>query len=146
MEAGLPQPGDENVRCLWPRQKNAGAKTDTLVELTDVYPALMGLCGLPIPKGLQGVSLAPLLEDPARQWKEAAFGQYPCSWFEDGKPAGVVRRTMRTCIYRHTEWLDCITGETPARELYDRESGPAHTHDLADQAEYTEVIQKLSAM
>jgi len=129
-----------------PGQKNAGAKIDALVEFVDIYPTLVDLCGLPMPDGLEGISMTPLLDDPKRPWKKAAFSQYPRAWFEDGKPAGVMGRTMRTLRYRYTEWQDYITGEIRARELYDHTRDPAEMHNLVNRLEYIETIQRLSRM
>ena len=56
-----------------PGQQPAGAKTDALVEFVDIYPTLCDLCGIPLPEGLEGSSFKPLMENPNREWKEAAF-------------------------------------------------------------------------
>src|SRR5687768_16882371 len=60
-----------------PGQKTAGAKTDALVEFVDIYPTLAELAGLQPTDGLEGTSFAPLIADPTRPWKSAAFSQYP---------------------------------------------------------------------
>lgn len=54
------------------------AASDALVELVDMYPTLVEMAGLPMPEHLQGRSFAPLIEEPDRAWKSAAFSQFPC--------------------------------------------------------------------
>lgn len=54
-----------------------GQKTDALVELIDMYPTLCDLSGISIPPHVQGHSFAPLIDNPKREWKKAAFSQYP---------------------------------------------------------------------
>jgi len=57
--------------------KNRGKTTDALVELIDMYPTLCELAGITCPDHLEGCSFAPLLDDPKRSWKSAAFSQFP---------------------------------------------------------------------
>ena len=54
-----------------------GSKTNALVELVDMYPTLCDLAGVSIPESLEGQSFKPLLTDPNRKWKDAAFTQFP---------------------------------------------------------------------
>nr|WP_319273217.1 sulfatase [uncultured Draconibacterium sp.] len=58
-------------------EKTRGEQTDALVELVDMYPTLCELAGLPKPEKLEGQSFVPLLENPDREWKNAAFSQFP---------------------------------------------------------------------
>ncbi len=58
--------------------KATGRSSDALVELLDMYPTLCELAGLPVPKHVEGRSFAPVLDDPDRQGKPAAFSQFPC--------------------------------------------------------------------
>jgi arylsulfatase A-like enzyme len=57
-----------------PGNKNNGKESAGLVELVDIYPTLVDLCGLTSPpQPLEGTSFKPLLEDPSRAWKQAVF-------------------------------------------------------------------------
>ncbi|MBK1875965.1 sulfatase [Pelagicoccus mobilis] len=65
---------------IWTPDMPAGSRgktTDALVELVDMYPTLCDLVGVDIPEHVEGHSFKPLLEDPDRSWKTAAFSQYP---------------------------------------------------------------------
>ncbi|MBN2475488.1 MAG: sulfatase [Pirellulales bacterium] len=119
-----------------PAQKQPGAKTDALAEFVDIYPTLCDLCSLPIPDGLEGTSLAPVMEDPKRAWKTAALSQYP-----RGKVMGY---SMRTDRYRYTEWLPRAGGAPVARELYDHRNDPQENVNLAGLPESAEMVSQLS--
>ena len=54
-----------------------GKSSKALVELVDMYPTLSELAGLDLPKHLEGQSFAPLIENPDKEWKQAAFTQFP---------------------------------------------------------------------
>lgn len=57
--------------------KNRGIKTNALVELIDIFPTLCDLTGLEIPKQTEGLSFKPLLKNPKKKWKTAAYSQFP---------------------------------------------------------------------
>lgn len=54
-----------------------GKRSEALVELVDMYPTLADLANLPLPKHLEGQSFKPLLDNPNKEWKTAAFSQFP---------------------------------------------------------------------
>ena len=60
-----------------PDMKIRGKKSNALVELVDLFPTLCDLANVSKPKHLEGQSFLPLLNDPNKQWKKAAFSQYP---------------------------------------------------------------------
>ena len=108
-------------------------RTDALAELVDIYPTLCDACQIPIPSQLEGLSLMPVIEQPTRPWKTAAFSQL--------NRAGVGGRSIRTAQYRYTEW-----GNRGRRgqELYDYHADPDETVNIADLPENTELIAHLS--
>ena len=118
-----------------PAQKKPGAKCNALVEFVDIYPTLCQLCNLPIPDGLEGTSMAPLLDEPDRQWKTAAFSQYP-----RGRVMGYSMRTER---YRYTEWRDPKSELPVAVELYDYQTDPHGDVNLAGTPQAAKLVEEL---
>jgi uncharacterized sulfatase len=98
------------------------------VELVDLYPTLTELCGLRRPDGLEGSSLAPLLDDPQRPWKRAAFttmgrGKDRTEAATDIEFLG---HSVRTERWRYTEW----DGGKQGIELYDHSNDPLEMTNL----------------
>lgn len=121
-----------------PSQKAGGKATDALVEFVDVYPTLCELCGLTVPAHCEGASMAPLLDEPARKWKQAVFSQYP-----RGRIMGY---TMRTDRWRYTEWRQRKDAAVTARELYDHKTDTGENVNLAGGPEHAETVKRLAAM
>lgn len=110
-----------------PGLKTAGKTSSSLVELLDLYPTLTELCGLKNPAGLEGVSLVPVLNDPAKAVKAAAFTQHPREAYFDRTPSGVPRAmgySVRTPAGRYTEWRAWTTGKVVGAEYYDHTRDP----------------------
>jgi uncharacterized sulfatase len=123
---------------------DAARRPNALVEFVDVYPTLADLCDLPVPKGLEGVSLKPLLENPAASVKKVALSQYPRSASKAGGGA-VMGYSIRDERWRLTLWRNRKDGSIVAPELYDEANDPAETVNLADRTEHRAVIQGLSS-
>jgi len=118
--------------------KTAGRRTRALTEYVDIYPTLCQACSLPVPAHLEGISVLPLVENPDRPWKKAAFSQYP-----RGKVMGY---SMRTDRFRYTEWQDRNTGKVLARELYDHAEDPDENVNVASEPRYKRDVTRLSRM
>ena len=123
----------------YPEMKNAGERTNALVEYVDIFPTLCDLTGTPAPEYLEGTSLKPLLNNPGRSWKSAAFSQYPRGKNMEGF-------AVRTDRYRYVEWKKS-DGEIIARELYDHKTDPQESRNVAQQHPdiVTELSKKLAA-
>ena len=118
-----------------PRNPHGGAKTRALVELVDLFPTLVDLCGLPMPPRLAGATLGPVLKNPAATIKPAAFTQHPRPSYYDREPEKVPKAmgcSVRTAQVRYTEWRDWKTGATIGRELYAEDNEPAETKNRID--------------
>jgi len=125
-----------------PGMKHAGARTDALVEFVDIYPTLADLAGLPLPAHLEGMSFKPVLENPQRAWKQAAYSQYPRT------NAGVqlMGYSMRTERYRFTAWVRRDDpSQIDAIELYDHQTDPQENTNLANRDDHQAVVEQLTA-
>ena len=130
-----------------PVMPTAGMRTEALVEFVDIYPTLCELTGVPVPDDLEGTSFAPLVDDPSRPWKKAAFTQF----LREGiwiAPDGVeyMGYSVRTDRFRYTEWVDWETFELKATELYDHERDPGESRNVAEDAGYAEVRSEMAAI
>ncbi|MEO1528414.1 MAG: sulfatase [Planctomycetota bacterium] len=104
-----------------------GQSTGQLTESVDIYPTLAELAGLPTPKGPQsidGVSLVPVLNDPAARVRDHAFHAYP---------KAKLGRAIRTARYRLVEWRKFgAAAKTAEYELYDYRDDPVETKNVAN--------------
>jgi len=126
-----------------PGMKNAGAHTDALVEFVDIYPTLSDLAGLPLPAHLEGTSFKPLLDEPKRAWKPAAFSQYPRP---PGKTmsAALMGYSMRTDRYRFTVWVNRKDHtKVDAIELYDHQTDPQENTNITKSPANAELVNRL---
>ena len=99
-----------------------------LAELVDLYPTVADYCGLTAPHQLAGQSLRPLLEDPSRPGKEAAFTLVT-------RGAGQSGQSVRTQRWRYTRWSDGTA------ELYDHQADPEETRDVAADPAYADLVR-----
>jgi len=113
-----------------------GVRTRRLTEFVDIYPSLCELAGLSLPATLEGTSFVPLMKEPDRPWKKAAFSQYP-----RGKVMG---HSMRTEKYRFTRWVGPGT-EVSGTELYDHDADDKENVNLAVMPEHSKTVEALTA-
>lgn len=121
------------IICL-PNAKGNGQVSERVVESLDFYPTLAELCGLVQPQGLEGRSLAPLLNNPNLEWNHPAF----IVWSENGKTLhGVAVRNER---WRYAEFVD------GGAMLFDEEKDPRELKNVADDPKNAAIRAELSKL
>jgi arylsulfatase A-like enzyme len=105
-----------------------GGVSSRPVSLIDLYPTLLELTGLPSSSGLDGMSLAPLLKDPAAPWERPAL-----------TTAGYKNHSLRTERWRYIRYAD------GSEELYDHDVDPLERNNLASRPESADVKRQLQA-
>ena len=116
-----------------------GSSTRQLAESVDVFPTLAELAGLPAPAGPQprdGISLVPVLKNPAARVRDHAYHCFPKQ---------LMGRAIRTERYRLVEWKKPgAPPESALLELYDYETDPLEARNHA--ADQPQVVKQLRAM
>jgi iduronate 2-sulfatase len=114
------------------------AVCNSFVELLDLYPTTASLCGLEVPKRLQGKDISVLLDDPSENLREAAF----CA---NGK--GTLLRSDRWAFIEYKTGRKPKNSKPllPAMELYDMKRDPKQYTNLANNPEYAHIVKELQA-
>lgn len=112
---------------------HGGKRTSALTEFVDIYPALCELANLPLPIHLQGTSFVPLMKNPQRPWKAAAFSRWKTG------------DSIRTKRYRYSEWKDDENNITD-RMLYDHKLDPNENINIAEDPRNAHIVKRLSAL
>ena len=133
----------------YPDQDNRGKQTYAFTELVDIFPSLCEIAGIPIPDYMQGTSFVPLIENPEREWKKAAFSQFHRRPRVSADGKRYMGYSINTKTYHYIEWYDWNPktgehGEYRTAELYDAINDPTETINIAQQEEHKAVIKVLS--
>jgi arylsulfatase A-like enzyme len=104
-----------------------GGRCDHPVDLMSLYPTLVELCGLPVKVENEGVSIVPLLKNPAAKWEHVALTTHT--------------KGNHTICSDRWRYIRYANGD---EELYNHEKDPEEWDNLADQSEYTSIKNKLS--
>ena len=112
----------ENGQCGWLR-------CESPISLLDIYPTLVGMCGLPQPQThqLEGVDLTHLIENPSGKRGKPVISTY-----------GAQNHAVRDDRYRYISYRN---GE---EELYDLNKDPYEWTNLAELKEFSSVKEKLA--
>jgi arylsulfatase A-like enzyme len=128
----------------WTGRLPAGRRVIELVELVDLLPTLLDLAGLPRPPDLHGVSLTPLLRDePDAKGRETVFSEY----LENEE--AMIRSSRYKLIvgtgrrHRQDGYATANPLPGPSIRLFDMESDPDETTNLADEPDVQLVKERL---
>jgi len=99
-------------------------RSQSIVELVDIFPTLVELTGLEPPDGLHGVSLVPVLDSPEALVKEGALS------------------FARGHSWRTTDW-SYMRYEDGSQELYDMRADPGQITNLAESEEHQSTLKQL---
>ncbi|MCA9011214.1 MAG: sulfatase [Planctomycetaceae bacterium] len=100
-------------------------RSDSFVELVDLFPTVCELTSLETPPGLHGTSLVPILKDHLASTKEGALS------FAKGT-------SWRTKDWAYIQYPDATS------ELYDMRNDPGQFTNLADDPGYSAIKDRLS--
>lgn len=105
-------------------------RTDAFAYLFDIYPTVCDLAGLPIPAGLDGKSLAPVIRGQAPQVRDTVFLAY----------RGVQRAV------RQGDWKLLRYPQVDRTQLFNLKTDPDETKDLAGDPQYAAKVKELLAL
>ncbi len=156
----------------WPGHIAPGSVTDALVSVIDLGPTIVEIAGLNPGPAFQGVSLLPILGDPAASVRDYAFAEHNWHDFDDHQravrnsrfnyirtsytdipgtpPADAVRSITFQKMHQLREagqltpaQLNPYLVPRPAEELYDVSADPHELTNLVDDPEYAGVLAEL---
>jgi arylsulfatase A-like enzyme len=134
-------PYEESIRVPWimryPGVLDGGATRDALTAPVDVLPSLCGLCGIHVPRTVEGHDLSSAWRGLSPAFEQDAvltmnFGLL-YDWIADGEEW----RGVRTKRYAYCKWLD---GRV---ELFDLEADPLQLENLAHREDMRSVRMPL---
>lgn len=110
----------------------AGARTDALAHVVDLFPTILELTDHDVPAGLDGVSLVPALRDAAAAPRDVVYTERfkPNGVVPDGTNTTLWKRAIRDGRYKLVEDHDPQLGVTLA--MYDLLADPFEADDLLD--------------
>ena len=111
-----------------PSDETVSARSNSPVELIDLYPTIMDLAHINIPNHVIGKSLKPIIYNQSSDIRESALTRWRNGY------------SIKTKRYRMTSWGE--NGEL-GFELYDHKSDKEELINLASQIEYKRVFDSL---
>ena len=126
----------------FPGVTRPGTATDALVELIDVVPTLLDLCGVAVPPVVQGRSLVPFLRGETADHRSHVVVEYA------DNAEGMVRADRWKLIHStgrrdRMDGYELDTLPAPSTQLFDLAVDPCELVNLADRPEHGETVAAL---
>jgi arylsulfatase A-like enzyme len=140
---------------------HGGHVTDALTSHVDIYPTLLELAGAPVPDGIHGHSLMPLVRRETRQVRTELFAELTYHAAYD--PQRAIRTDRHKLIRHFGDRLEVVLPNVddspsksllldagwaaerrPSVELYDLILDPMEMRNLAEDPEHANVLAELS--
>ncbi|MHC4444687.1 MAG: sulfatase family protein [Planctomycetota bacterium] len=127
----------------WPGRIKAGQKKDWLFSHVDFTPTLLGMCGIKIPKDVQGRDLSNLFTRQGGQEQEGVYCSIHHSDYMVPDERLYPWRGIRTTHYMYAimkgpRWVQYI--------MYDLQQDPYQFNNVVDDPAYAEARAKLDAL
>lgn len=133
---GKHKPFEESIRIpfimSYPRKIRREQKLDVLYNSVDVMPTLLGLCELPIPDGVQGTDLSPVILGKKKKGPESAYFAIRAE-----PPTSEEWRAIRTKEWKYAKFKDSDW------VMYNLEKDPFEMHNLVAEKRYQEKKEEL---
>lgn len=139
-------------------ENKRGFREDALISSVDMAPTILSLAGIEVPKGIQGRDFSGILNktQDMTQWRDAVFMEdlFIVEMFNVKNKENVdeinenmieANRSYRshgvaTARYKYFVYYE---HDPKIEELYDLENDPQEQNNLADNAEYKNILKKL---
>jgi arylsulfatase A-like enzyme len=121
----------------WPGVFDGGGTRDTLTAPVDLFPTLATLCGVPVPRTVEGHDLSAAWRGDASK-QDAVFTMNFTNHFNHLSD-GQEWRGVRTNTHSYARWLDGTV------ELYDLKDDALETRNLAGRSETRDLQEDLES-
>ena len=130
---------DSSVRVpffiSWPQKFNRGSTViQENVSLVDLFPTLCEIAQVPIPSGLDGRSLVPLMEGRSDEWSNEVYSELH---FPGNGPSFMVKHdNMKYFRFEGRDWPE---------KLFDLDADPSENHNLIENKAHFDDAKRLRA-
>jgi arylsulfatase A-like enzyme len=136
-------PFDESIRIpflvRFPGRVPGHRRTETLLNSVDVMPTLLSLCGLPIPRTVQGRDLSHAALGRPGEEPDSVFLQILGPGWPNRTDFAGLWRGLRTHRHTYARWF----GPGGRRVLFDRQADPLEMRSLADDPAHAESTEQM---